>query len=106
MSNINKELHDFDPLINSACSNATSLLLCSVHAPYCNMVSDSNKQLPQPVYPCKKLCQYVENGLLLRRWLASLDCDNAELFKSGPDTFCPDFLMNWQNPNDTQNSTK
>lgn len=89
-----RELRDFQYLVNTGCSNAIVHLLCSVYAPYCD------KDFPQiRLRPCRELCQHVREGCedifmaFGYSWPEHLDCNNAVLYppSSSPEiNFCPD----------------
>uniref|UniRef100_A0AC35TRP4 Frizzled-4 n=1 Tax=Rhabditophanes sp. KR3021 TaxID=114890 RepID=A0AC35TRP4_9BILA len=69
------EINQFMPLVKIGCSNDLKLFLCTVYAPFCNV-------LPTPLPPCKHLCLSAKNGcenLLLQygfQWPVALDCNS------------------------------
>ena len=77
---INSELNHFLPLVQTQCSNATVVFLCSVYLPYC---SNTNKLGEIVVLmPCRDVCERVLGGCqwLFQNnslsWPPHLDCQN------------------------------
>ncbi|XP_065834664.1 frizzled-1-like [Oscarella lobularis] len=73
---------DYDPLINTNCSDSLLILLCSRYYPYC---LDDNKTLP----PCRELCECARKGCEpvvrghQRPWPDDLDCEKFPNSTSG-----------------------
>lgn len=75
------ELEHFRQLIETKCSGAIVLFLCSIYTPYC-----IRQDPPTVLRPCKSLCQHVRDGcepIFNERagglpWPDHLDCDNYE----------------------------
>ena len=100
-----RELNDFQPLIETGCSNAIAHLLCSVYAPQC--YTDSQNSSVR-LHPCKELCLYVRSGCegiltsFGMEWPQHLDCSNTQIYKPGNSTtdmvYCPADLPTLQIP--------
>ncbi len=76
----NKELLNFTPLIEKACSNAIVHFLCSIYAPFCQVDRENIR-----VRPCRELCNHVradcedELNAFGLSWPPHLDCDTLTL---------------------------
>lgn len=95
-SEVNLELVNLKPLIDSNCSDYLLPLLCSVNAPLCYV--DTNTR-PNRVQTCVELCYFVKNSCepVLRRynlkWPSYLDCNNDRIYRvNDSQTFCPSSL--------------
>ncbi|CEF63636.1 Frizzled-4 [Strongyloides ratti] len=69
------EINNFLPLVQVKCSEDLKFFLCTVYAPFCNV-------LPKPLPPCRHLCMSARNGCenLMNKfgfnWPTPLDCNN------------------------------
>ncbi|KAH0627172.1 hypothetical protein JD844_002626 [Phrynosoma platyrhinos] len=76
-------LEPYLELVASGCSPALAFFLCAMFAPICAL-----ELLPEPVRPCRSLCQSVRGGCepLLRRynhsWPPALDCHGLPEYES------------------------
>ena len=76
-----EELKDFDPLIQSKCSNKIVHFLCAIYAPVCLYIDSSS---PDSIVlgPCRSLCEYIRSDCepalteVGYSWPAHFDCDN------------------------------
>ncbi len=67
------DLHQFYPLVKVKCSPDLRFFLCTMYAPVCTV-------MPEPIQPCRHLCQSARNGCenLMNKfgfqWPQTLDC--------------------------------